>query len=127
MARTAKSKAQATPELQPVLEVPTPPIFRRFGSELPTLAKGCGPPSQRLRLEQTHMNSPPAEIQRLHQQDIDAPVLMDVGKLASLWAEDGVLLSQGDEPLVGKAAIEASLKRTLAANPTMEVIKYVLE
>jgi len=73
------------------------------------------------------MNSPPAEIQRLHQQDIDAPVLMDVGKLASLWAEDGVLLSQGDEPLVGKAAIEASLKRTLAANPTMEVIKYVLE
>jgi len=38
-----------------------------------------------------------------------------------------VLLGQDDEPLVGKAAIEASLKQDLAANPTMKVLKYVPE
>ena len=76
---------------------------------------------------QTHMNSIPAGIQKLHQQDIDATVSMDLGKLTNLWAEDGVLLGQGDEPLVGKAAIEASLKQNFAKNPTMKVLKYVPE
>ena len=38
-----------------------------------------------------------------------------------------MLLGQDDEPLVGKAAIEASLKQDLAANPTMKVLKYVPE
>lgn len=73
------------------------------------------------------MSSIPAGIQKLHQQDIDATVSMDVGKLADLWADDGVLLAQGAEPLVGKPAIEASLKQNFAANPTMKVLKYVPE
>ena len=38
-----------------------------------------------------------------------------------------MLIGQGDEPLVGKAAIEASLKQNSAANPTMKVLKYVPE
>ncbi|HXJ97100.1 MAG TPA: nuclear transport factor 2 family protein [Terriglobia bacterium] len=71
------------------------------------------------------MNSIPAGIQKLHQQDIDATVSMDVGKLTDLWADDGVLLGQGAEALVGKPAIEASLKQNFAANPTMKVLKYV--
>ena len=50
---------------------------------------------------------------------------MDVDKLTNLWVEDGVLLGQGDEPLVGKAAIEASLKQNFAAHPNMKVLKYV--
>ena len=66
--------------------------------------------------ERHHMNSVPAGIQKLHQQDIDATVSMDIDKLTNLWADDGVLLAQGDEPLVGKAAIEASLKRNFGAN-----------
>jgi hypothetical protein len=48
---------------------------------------------------------------------------MDVDKLTNLWVEDGVLLGQGDEPLVGKAAIEASLKQNFAASPTMKVLQ----
>jgi len=73
------------------------------------------------------MSSIPAGIQKLHQQDIEATVSMDVGKLTDLWAEDGVLLGQGAEPLVGKSAIEASLKQNLTANPAMKVLKYVPE
>jgi len=76
---------------------------------------------------QTHMGSIPAGIQRLHQQDIDATVLMDVDKLTDLWADDGVLLGQGDKPLVGKSAIQVSLKQNFAANPTMKVLKYAPE
>ena len=73
------------------------------------------------------MSSIPAGILSLHQQDIDATVSMDVGKLTDLWADDGVLLGQGDKPLVGKSAIQASLRQNFAANPTMKVLKYVPE
>jgi len=61
------------------------------------------------------MSSNPAGIQKLHQQDIDATVSMDVGKLTDLWADDGVLLGQGDKPLVGQigdsSLIDAELRR----------------
>jgi ketosteroid isomerase-like protein len=73
------------------------------------------------------MDSIPAGIQRLHQQDIDATVSMDVGKLTDLWADDAVLLNQGEKPLVGKSAIQASLKQNFAANANMKVLKYVPE
>jgi hypothetical protein len=47
---------------------------------------------------QTQMNSVVAGIQKLHQQDIDTTVSMDVGKLTDLWADDGVLLGQATNP-----------------------------
>ena len=75
----------------------------------------------------THMSSTPAGIQKLHQQDIDATVSMDVAKLTDLYADDGVLIGQGDKPLVGKSAIQASLKQNFAANPTIKILKYVPE
>src|SRR5215469_11833016 len=83
--------------------------------------------ARQLKAGPTGMNSIPAGIQKLHQQDIDATVSMDVSKLTDLWADDGVLLGQGDKPLVGKAAIQASLKQNFAANPGMKIIKYVPE
>jgi ketosteroid isomerase-like protein len=101
--------------------------FLRLASlGLPLLA-GPAVAAHQAKTGQTYMNSIPAGIKKLHQQDIDATVSMDLGKLTNLWADDGVLLGQGDEPLVGKAAIEASLKQNLAANPTMRVLKYVPE
>ncbi len=65
-----------------------------------------------------------AEIERLHQQDIVATVSSNVSGLSALWSDDGVLISQGDKPLVGKAAIQASLIANFAKNPTMKVLKY---
>jgi ketosteroid isomerase-like protein len=75
----------------------------------------------------THLSSIPAGIQKLHQQDVDATLSMDVGKLTDLWADDGVLLGQGEKPLVGKPAIQASLKQNFAANPATKVLKYAPE
>lgn len=49
---------------------------------------------------------------------------MDVGRLVALCGDDCVLLSQGDKPLVGKAAIQASLTENFAKSPTMKVLKY---
>jgi ketosteroid isomerase-like protein len=71
------------------------------------------------------MSSIPEGIWNLHQQDVDATLSMDVGKLTDLWADDGVLLGQDDNPVVGKPAIQASLKQNHAANPNLKVLKYV--
>ena len=65
-----------------------------------------------------------AEIEKLHQQDIAATVSSNISGLVALWSDDGVLLSQGDKPLVGKAAIQASLTENFAKNPTMKILKY---
>jgi ketosteroid isomerase-like protein len=70
------------------------------------------------------VNSALAEIERLHHQDIAATVSSNVGALVDLWSDDGVLISQGDRPLVGKAAIQTSLAENFAKNPTMRVLKY---
>jgi ketosteroid isomerase-like protein len=93
---------------------------------LPLLA-GTAVAAHQPKTGQNHMSSIPTGIQKLHQQDIDATVSMDIGKLTDLWADDGVLLGQGERPLVGKPAIQASLKQDVAANPTMKVLKYVPE
>ena len=65
-----------------------------------------------------------AEIEKLYQQDIAATVSSSVTGLVALWSDDGVLISQGDKPLVGKAAIQASLMENFGKNPTMKVLKY---
>jgi ketosteroid isomerase-like protein len=72
---------------------------------------------------QTPMSMIPAGIQQLHQQDLDATLPGDIGKLTDLWADEGVLLGQGDPPLVGKSAIQASLQQSFA--PTTKILKYV--
>jgi ketosteroid isomerase-like protein len=76
------------------------------------------------QVERMNTNSARAEIERLHQQDIAATVSSNVSGLVALWSDDGVLISQGDKPLVGKTAIQASLTENFAKNPTMKVLKY---
>lgn len=73
------------------------------------------------------MSMIPAGIQQLHQQDVDATLSGDIGKLTDLWADDGVLLAQGNPPLVGRSAIQASLKQNFAVNRPMKILQYVPE
>jgi ketosteroid isomerase-like protein len=65
-----------------------------------------------------------AGIVKLHQQDIAATMSSSLSGLVSLWSDDGVLISQGEKPLVGKAAIQAYLIETFRKNPNMKVLKY---
>jgi uncharacterized protein (TIGR02246 family) len=101
--------------------------FRRLALFALPLLAGIAVAAHQTKTGQTQMSLIPAGIQKLHQQDVDATVSMDVGKLADLWADDGVLIGQGAQPLMGRSAIEASLKQNFATNPTMKVLKYAPE
>jgi ketosteroid isomerase-like protein len=71
-----------------------------------------------------NVNSAISGIEKLHQQDIAATVLSDVGQLVALWDDDGVLIGQGEKPLLGKAAIKTWLTENFAKAPSMKVLKY---
>jgi ketosteroid isomerase-like protein len=60
-----------------------------------------------------------AGIEKLHQEDIAATLTSDPDKLASLWAEHGVLLGEGELPITGRQA----LRKAYAADGT-RVLRY---
>jgi uncharacterized protein (TIGR02246 family) len=60
-----------------------------------------------------------AGIEKLHQADIAATLASDPDKLASLWAENGVLLGEGELPVTGRQA----LRKAYAADGT-RVLRY---
>jgi ketosteroid isomerase-like protein len=74
--------------------------------------------------QETKANTTPPGIEKLHQQDIAATLSQSINQLAALWDDDGVLIGQGEKPLVGKAIIQASLTEDFAKNPEMKVLKY---
>jgi hypothetical protein len=53
-------------------------------------------------MEMTNVNTAISEIEKLHQQDIEATVSLNVDLLVDLWSEDCALLAQGDKPLVAR-------------------------
>lgn len=77
-----------------------------------------------LQARTANMDSARSAIDQMHKQDIEATLSSDQGKLAALWSDDGVLISPGAPPIVGKAAIQNFLAQSLAKNPTMKVLKY---
>ena len=65
-----------------------------------------------------------AAIEKAHQEDIEATLTQDPKGLADLWAEDGVLITPGNPPTVGKAAIAAESARFHAQYPGFKVLSY---
>lgn len=64
------------------------------------------------------------EIEKLHQQDIDATLAHDPQALADLFTDDAVLLEPGAAPIVGKSAILAANQKDKAEHPQMKVVGY---
>jgi uncharacterized protein (TIGR02246 family) len=60
-----------------------------------------------------------AGINKLHQDDIAATLSQNPDQLAALWANDGVLLTQGDAPVIGKETIRAG-----ASHAVGKIISY---
>jgi uncharacterized protein (TIGR02246 family) len=60
-----------------------------------------------------------AGIDKLHQADISATMSQNPDQLAGLWADDGVLLTQGNAPVIGKQAIRAGAMQSVA-----KIIQY---
>ncbi len=68
-----------------------------------------------------------AGIEKLQQEDIEATLTQDPKGLADLWAEDGVLITPGNPPTVGKAAIAAENAKFHAQYPGFKVLSYTSE
>jgi uncharacterized protein (TIGR02246 family) len=65
-----------------------------------------------------------AAIEKLQQKEIEVTLTQDPKGLADLWAEDGVLISPGNPPTVGKAAIAAENAKFHAQYPGFKVLSY---
>lgn len=60
-----------------------------------------------------------AGIAELHRGDVTATLSQDPDALAALWTKDGVLLGEGGQPVVGRAALRAAY-----AQGGWKVLKY---
>ena len=78
----------------------------------------------RLAPAQSSETAAMAGIEAAHHRDIAATLTQDPAQL-DLWTDDGVLLGEGDAPIVGKAAIQSQMKQAFATHPKLKVLKYV--
>jgi ketosteroid isomerase-like protein len=65
-----------------------------------------------------------AAIEKAHQEDIEATLTQDPKRLMDEWAEDGVRLTPGGPPAVGKLAIAADNEKFHALYPGLKVLSY---
>jgi hypothetical protein len=65
-----------------------------------------------------------AAIARLDQEDIEVTLSQDPKGLADVWDENGVRITPGNPPTVGKAAIAAENEKGRAEHPEFKVLKY---
>jgi len=65
-----------------------------------------------------------AAIEKLHQEDVAVTLTQDPKGLVDVWAEDGVRITPGNPPTVGKAAIAAENEKGHAEHPEFKVLKY---
>ena len=63
-------------------------------------------------------------IEKLHQQDIQASLSLDVPALESLWTDDIVTMPPNEPAVVGKEANEKRLEDSAAALKSTEIMAY---
>lgn len=64
------------------------------------------------------------EIDRLHQQIVEATISGQPKQLANLWDENGVRLTRGRPAEVGRATIEADNESSRAMHPEWKAVYY---
>lgn len=67
------------------------------------------------------------EIEKLHSLDVAATLSGDQVALSAGWADDIVILEQGQAPAIGREAILAARESRSAALPGFRVVTYVPE
>ena len=65
-----------------------------------------------------------AAIERLNHDDIEVTLSQDAKGLADIWSDDGIRLTPGGPPTVGKQAIAAENEKFHALYPEFKVLKY---
>jgi uncharacterized protein (TIGR02246 family) len=79
----------------------------------------------RLAPAQSSETAAMAGIEAAHRRDVAATLTQDPAQLLDLWTDDGVLIGEGNAPIVGKAAIQSQMKQAFATRPKLKVLKYV--
>lgn len=79
---------------------------------------GCG--KVKLPSEQEML----AEIEKLHQKDVESIRSRDIKTLITLWTDDGVLLGPGISPIVGRDAIREYMQKQKQEVRNVEIIEY---
>jgi len=64
-------------------------------------------------------------IEELHKKDVAASKARDLATLVSLWTDDGVALPPGEDPIIGKEAIQLWLQRDLEQERDYQITEYV--
>jgi uncharacterized protein (TIGR02246 family) len=75
----------------------------------------------------TRAGSARDEIDAFNKRYVEMHLKMDTAGIFATWAEDGVDLMPGMEPLIGKKAIEAWVENILAKMPGYKVVKEEIE
>jgi ketosteroid isomerase-like protein len=65
-----------------------------------------------------------AAIEKLHEEDIQASLALDVPKIESLWTNDIVTMAPGGPALVGRDANEKKLEADAAKLKTMQILAF---
>jgi len=68
-----------------------------------------------------------SEIEAFNKKFLDLHLKMDTPGIMAMWADDGVDLMQGENPIVGRKTIQAWVEDILAKMPGYKVTKEELE
>jgi ketosteroid isomerase-like protein len=86
--------------------------------------KRPSPPSRSNAEQQQQLADDKEAIQKLHDEDIQASLALDVPKLESLWTDDIVMLAPGEPPVVGREANAKRLETSANAMKNVEIMAY---
>ncbi len=70
------------------------------------------------------MQDDKAAIEKLHEEDIQASLALDMPKLEALWTNDIVTMAPGAPPVVGRDANEKKLEADAAKMKSMQILAF---
>ena len=93
-------------------------------SALPAFAQHKQRPAQANLQQQQQMEDDKAAIEKLHEEDIQASLALDIPKLEALWTNDIVTMAPGAPAVVGRDANEKKLEADAAKMKSMQILAF---
>ena len=95
-----------------------------FIGALPAFSQHKQRPAPSSAQQQQQVDDDKAAIEKLHEEDIQASLALDVPKLESLWTNDIVTIAPGGPAVVGRDANEKKLETDAAKLKTMQILAF---
>ncbi len=91
---------------------------------IPAVGQKTRRPAQSPSEQQQQLADDKVAIEKLHSQDIQASLALDVPALEALWTDDIVTMAPGAPPVVGRQANAAKLEAGAAKLKEMEIMAF---